>query len=78
MARLSVIRASEVAEFTYCARAWWLRRVQGYQPTGRERREHGVALHAHHGRSVQISTLLLWLALMVCLAAIILLWLLLH
>ena len=77
MASLPVIRASEVAEFTYCARAWWLRRVQGCQPAGRERRERGVVLHTRHGQSVQLSTLLLRLALLLCVAAMMLfLWLL--
>ncbi len=49
------IRASEVGEYVYCARAWWLRRVAGEEPEGRERREAGTALHAAHGRAVTLS-----------------------
>ncbi|MFN8569683.1 MAG: hypothetical protein U0Z44_19630 [Kouleothrix sp.] len=59
---LPIIRASEIGEYVYCARAWWLRRVAGWQPAGRERREFGTALHRRHGRAVAGSRLLLVLA----------------
>ena len=52
---MRTIRASEVGEYVYCARAWWLRRVEGLVPAGRERRELGTALHARHGRAVALS-----------------------
>jgi CRISPR/Cas system-associated exonuclease Cas4 (RecB family) len=52
---MQIIRASEVGEYVYCARAWWLRRVAGVEPAGRERRELGTALHARHGRAVGLS-----------------------
>ena len=46
------IRASEVAEYVYCARAWRLR-IDGYEPaSGRERRAAGVAWHLAHGHTV--------------------------
>jgi CRISPR/Cas system-associated exonuclease Cas4 (RecB family) len=51
-ARLPIIRASEIGEYVYCARAWWLRRVVGLEPAGRERRELGTTLHRRHGRAV--------------------------
>lgn len=57
--RPELIRASEIGEYSYCARAWWLRRVAGLEPDGRERRERGTALHRRHGRSVALSGLLL-------------------
>ena len=60
--RLPIIRASEMGEYVYCARAWWLRRVGGLEPEGRERREHGVALHYRHGRAVAGSRALLMCA----------------
>jgi len=46
----------------YCARAWWLRRVAGLEPEGREPREHGTRLHHRHSRSVAVSRLLLIIA----------------
>ena len=52
---MQIIRASEVGEYVYCARAWWLRRVAGLQPAGGARRELGTALHVRHGRTVALS-----------------------
>jgi len=57
--RLPVIRASEIGEYVYCARAWWLRRVVGLEPAGHERREQGTALHRRHGHAVAGSQTLL-------------------
>lgn len=46
------LRASEVAEYVYCARAWRLR-VDGHeQASGQARRAAGEAWHAAHGQSV--------------------------
>lgn len=60
--QLPIIRASEMGEYVYCARAWWLRRVAGLEPDGYERREYGTALHHRHGRAVTGSRALLVLA----------------
>lgn len=57
---MAMIRASEVGEYVYCARAWWLRRVAGEEPAGQERRELGTAMHEAHGRGVQFSGMALW------------------
>ncbi|HLL71584.1 MAG TPA: hypothetical protein VK363_09140 [Pyrinomonadaceae bacterium] len=46
------IRASEVAEYVYCARAWRLR-VDGHEPaSGHRRRAEGEAWHLAHGREI--------------------------
>ena len=46
------IRASEVAEYVYCARAWRLR-ADGHAPrSGHGRRAEGEAWHLAHGREV--------------------------
>jgi CRISPR/Cas system-associated exonuclease Cas4 (RecB family) len=46
------IRASEVAEYVYCARAWRLR-ADGHEPaSGHERRAAGETWHLAHGREV--------------------------
>ncbi len=70
---MPVIRASEVGEYVYCARAWWLRRVVGLTPAGRARREAGVRLHGRHSRAVRGSSLLLVLAGMLAVVALALL-----
>ena len=67
--RSAMIRASEIGEYVYCSRAWWLRRVAGLEPAGHERREYGANLHRRHGQTVAASRLLLWLALGFGLAA---------
>jgi CRISPR/Cas system-associated exonuclease Cas4 (RecB family) len=68
--RLPIIRASEIGEYVYCARAWWLRRVAGLEPDGSERRERGTLLHRRHGRAVAGSRVLLLLAAALLVAAV--------
>jgi CRISPR/Cas system-associated exonuclease Cas4 (RecB family) len=50
-----VIRASELGEYAYCARAWWLGRVLGYRPANLERLAAGETAHARHGQKVVSS-----------------------
>jgi hypothetical protein len=46
------LRASEVAEYVYCARAWRLR-ADGHEPaSGHRRRAEGETWHLAHGREV--------------------------
>lgn len=45
-----VVNASELNEFHYCQRAWWLRRVRGLAPTNRDALARGCLLHEDHGR----------------------------
>ena len=46
------LRASEVAEYVYCARAWRLR-VEGHEPaSGQARLAAGEAWHLAHGQAV--------------------------
>lgn len=71
--RLPVIRASEIGEYVYCTRAWWLRRVVGLEPDGYERRERGTVLHQRHGRAVAGSRALLAVALLLFAVALLLL-----
>ncbi len=57
--RLPIIRASELGEYVFCARAWWLRRALGWEPEGHARREYGTLLHRRHGRALAGSRALL-------------------
>jgi CRISPR/Cas system-associated exonuclease Cas4 (RecB family) len=70
---MQVIRVSEVGEYVYCARAWWLRRVAGEEPAGHELRELGTLRHARHSRTVALSAGLLWLAALLLVAGVVLL-----
>jgi len=51
----TVIRASELGQYAYCARAWWLGRVLGYRSANLERMAAGEAAHVRHGRKVVSS-----------------------
>jgi hypothetical protein len=43
--------ASEVGDFTYCARSWWLKRVGGRHATGPQFQE-GVQAHGEVGEQM--------------------------
>jgi hypothetical protein len=47
-----VIRASELGQHAYCARSWWLERVQGIPSANVRELASGVAAHRAHGRAV--------------------------
>ena len=78
--RKDFVRASEMGEYVFCARAWWMRR-EGVKPTrAGEAREAGVRWHESHGRSVGrarrlrlVSALCAYLALAMA-AALLLVW----
>jgi len=71
MARLPVIRASEIGEYVYCSRAWWLRRVEGLEPdpSAQARMARGTLLHRRHGRALLGSRILALVAALLVLAA---------
>ena len=69
-----VIRASELGDYVYCARAWWLRRVQGVASRNTAALSSGQQAHDRHGRAVAASQTQRRLALLlVALAALLLL-----
>lgn len=48
-----LIKASEIGEYLFCARAWRLR-IDGYEPTfGQHAREAGTKWHLAHGRTLR-------------------------
>ena len=66
-----VIRASEIGQYKYCARAWWLGSVLGVPSSNTRELAHGEEHHQTHGRQVQTAGLLRWVALVVLLLAVI-------
>lgn len=58
-----IVRASELGEHAYCARSWWLRHIQGWEPSNRARLERGEANHQRHGTQVALSQRLVWIGL---------------
>ena len=44
------IRASELARWAYCHRAWWLEYVQGHPSMNLEAMARGRAFHDRHGQ----------------------------
>jgi hypothetical protein len=66
-----LIKASEIGEYVFCARAWRLR-VDGYEPAfGQKAREAGTAWHLEHGRSTRNARRLKRIAAFACLLAIV-------
>ncbi len=48
-----IIRASEIGQYDFCAKAWWLGSVEGVQPSNIRELQTGTAAHEEHGRQVQ-------------------------
>jgi hypothetical protein len=66
------VTVSELAAFSYCAKAWHLERIAGIDPhlNATDRREMGTADHKAHGARLQslaarsrVATLAFWLLL---------------
>ena len=68
---MKVIRASEIGEYVFCHRAWWLRHVQGYESANVRDLAEGTAAHATHGRLVSAASGLRALAILLFLIALI-------
>ncbi len=47
-----IIRASEIGQYDYCAKAWWLGSVEGVQPSNVRELQAGTVAHEQHGRQV--------------------------
>lgn len=53
--KVPIIRASELAQFSFCQRAWWLAVAQGYPPKNQGTLSHGVSAHNRHFQHVQTA-----------------------
>jgi hypothetical protein len=74
-----LLRASEIGQYVFCARAWWFNRVRGHRLENVAALRQGTARHRRHGRRVEGYHLLRRLALFLLLlaAALLVAWLLL-
>ena len=70
---MRVIRASEIGEYVFCHRAWWLHHVEGLASANVRVMEVGTAVHAGHGRKVWAASILRTLAVLLIVAAAIVL-----
>ncbi|MGH2537942.1 MAG: hypothetical protein ACRDHL_11150 [Candidatus Promineifilaceae bacterium] len=52
-----VIQASEIAEYVYCRRAWWLHRRAGHRPRNFRQLAAGAAYHRGHAGAVRGANL---------------------
>ena len=65
------ISASELGEYAYCRRAWWLRAVHGVTTTTQGTRfSAGHAAHRRHAWSLWWARALGWLAVLLLAAAL--------
>jgi hypothetical protein len=48
-----ILRASEIGQYAFCARAWWLGRVKGYRSVNVAAMRQGALGHRRHGRAVE-------------------------
>jgi len=65
----AIIRASELGQYAFCARSWWLSRVKGYRSANVREMALGQSEHRAHGHTVRSYQRLQRLALGLLLAA---------
>lgn len=53
MSDKDIIKASEIAEYMFCNRAWWLSRVSGRKSNHVRQMAQGTSFHEAHGRLVR-------------------------
>ncbi len=47
-----IIRASEIGQYDFCAKAWWLGSIEGMEPSNLRELQGGTTAHEWHGRQV--------------------------
>jgi hypothetical protein len=67
---MRVIRASEIGDYVFCRRAWWLKHVRGLRSANVRELAEGTAAHAAHGQRVKMAAALRVAALILFLAAL--------
>jgi hypothetical protein len=51
------VTASQVGQYAYCARAWWLGVVEKHPPAGIKELKRGRRVHERHGWRISIARL---------------------
>jgi len=72
-----VIRASELGQYSFCAKAWWLGSVEGVPSANIREMDAGTSVHEQHGQAVWLSAWLGrvgWICLGLGLLALVLFW----
>jgi hypothetical protein len=64
-----IIRASEIGQYAYCARAWWLGSMMGVPSSNGREMAQGKAMHWRHGLVVLLSGVLRLLAILLLVVA---------
>jgi len=50
-----IIRVSEINQYAYCAKAWWLGAIEGVQPSNIHELQAGTWAHVRHGRTLAVA-----------------------
>ncbi len=50
-----IVRASELGQYSFCSKAWWLGSVEGVPSANVREMDLGTSSHERHGRTVQLS-----------------------
>lgn len=72
MSDFDLIRASEISEYVYCHRAWWLKRVEGIASRNIRELEYGTTYHETHGRQIRSAGQLHYTALFLIIIGVVL------
>jgi hypothetical protein len=60
---LPLIRASELSQYSFCHRAWWLGTIKGLPSKKQEALTGGIQRHYRHGRQVRVALRWRWIGL---------------
>ncbi len=78
MSQEPLIRASDIGQYLFCHRAWWLARIQQVPSTNLAEMAAGSAAHAQHGQQMKSTQRLqhigLILIIVAALLGLVMLW----
>lgn len=68
-----VIRASEIGQYDFCAKAWWLNVIEGIPSENVRELQLGTQAHERHGQRISRAGNMQQLAILLLLAGVVLL-----